>query len=406
MAIVYLTPTDDGLRLRLKPVDGTPVGQANLGDVLTALEMESVVRSKLGVEGQWLKIRTPGGVDGYAAAWFMKEYFGQKPIPPSAPTLPPPETAPKPTAVAAAANANYLGINLDPYHPLGKPEPGRLGGLGWVRLAYNVSAAKGSEDIDAAYNFYRPIIEQYARAGYKVMFAVTHQTYGEGKNEFWPWPNMTREKWQTLSNRLADMMSSIMKQYENSGLIHCWQIWNEQDAPIGAAASVPMSPENYALLLSTVIPAVRAVDPNVKVITGGHTRGPVDGGNYARATIKAMTSVKPDGVAFHPYGRGVRPGTRYANWGHIEESLAAYTSIMPDTPVWITEWGALDKEGDPADNLAKYAKDFITYINDNYPGKVAAAIWYAWAMGMHNGYGLVGRDDRPLDPLYSTFLSL
>lgn len=406
MAIVYLTPTDDGLRLRLQPVDGTPVGQANLGDVLTALEMESVVRSKLGVEGQWLKIRTPTGVDGYAAAWFMKEYLGQKPIPPSAPTLPAPATTPKPTAIAAVANANYLGINLDPYHPLGKPEPGRLGGLGWVRLAYNVSAGKGSEDIDAAYNFYRPIIEQYAKAGYKVMFAVTHQTYGEGKNEFWPWPNMTREKWQTLSNRLADMMSSIMKQYAGSDLIHCWQIWNEQDAPIGAAASVPMSPEDYALLLSTVIPAVRAVDSNVKVITGGHTRGPVDGGNYARSTIKAMTTVKPDGIAFHPYGRGVRPGTRYANWGHIEESLAAYTSIMADTPVWITEWGALDKEGDPADNLAKYAKDFITYINDNYSGKVTAAIWYAWAMGMHNGYGLVGRDDRPLDPLYSTFLSL
>jgi hypothetical protein len=27
-------------------------------------------------------------------------------------------------------------------------------------------------------------------------------------------------------------------------------------------------------------------------------------------------------------------------------------------------------------------------------------------MGMHNGYGLVGRDDKPLQPLFDKFLGL
>jgi hypothetical protein len=26
-------------------------------------------------------------------------------------------------------------------------------------------------------------------------------------------------------------------------------------------------------------------------------------------------------------------------------------------------------------------------------------VWYAWAQGMHNGYGLVGPDDKPRQPL-------
>lgn len=168
-----------------------------------------------------------------------------------------------------------------------------------------------------------------------------------------------------------------------------------------------MSPRHYALLLAEAISAVRSADSEVVVISGGHTRGPQEGSRYARATINAMPAgVLPDGIAFHPYGRGTRPGTRYANWGHIEEELAAYVSILPDRPVWITEWGALDKEGDNPADLAQYAQEFIDYINQRYPGRVAAAIWYAWAMGMHNGYGLVGRDDRPLNPLYQRFLAL
>jgi hypothetical protein len=31
-------------------------------------------------------------------------------------------------------------------------------------------------------------------------------------------------------------------------------------------------------------------------------------------------------------------------------------------------------------------------------------MWYAWADGMHNGYGLVNTSDQPKQPLYDRFL--
>jgi hypothetical protein len=77
---------------------------------------------------------------------------------------------------------------------------------------------------------------------------------------------------------------------------------------------------------------------------------------------------------------------------------------MPGAPILITEWGVLDFPGDPAAQVADYAIGFISRLKTLYSGKVAAAIWYAWADSMHNGYGLVNTSDQPKQPLYDKFL--
>ena len=51
-----------------------PVAQVVHRKVLQALEPESVVRAKLGQEGEWLQIRTPDGVEGYVAAWNLAHH--------------------------------------------------------------------------------------------------------------------------------------------------------------------------------------------------------------------------------------------------------------------------------------------------------------------------------------------
>lgn len=387
-AAVYVRPKEDGLRIRELPRDGKPIGQANAKTVLESLETPDATGAKIGRQNEWLHVRTQDGTTGYVAAWLVVRSDAPAPI-------------------ARAGGVNIIGINLDQFHPLGAPDPTRFHGLGWVRFGYNVSMGRGSQDIDAAFNLYRPLAERYARAGFKVMFCFTHQTYGEGRDEFWPWPAMTDEKWRRLTDRFADMINRIAGQFAGQDLVHAWQIWNEQDAPIGAPASVPMSPRNYAHLLGRSIQAIRAADPNTPIITGGHTGGPGPGSSYARATVSALSSATlPDGIACHPYGRGPNPFTRYANFGDIREELNAYISVLPDRPIWISEWGALDKENDIPDDIANYAAEFVETVNREYAGRVAALIWYAWAMGMHNGYGVVGRNDQPLQPLYDRFLSL
>ncbi len=57
-------------------------------------------------------------------------------------------------------------------------------------------------------------------------------------------------------------------------------------------------------------------------------------------------------------------------------------------------------------DILTYAADFVRHIKSKYPDQVAAMIWYAWAMSMHNGYGLVNRSDQPIQPLNDGFRAL
>ena len=386
-SLIYVTamrvrPTGTGLRVRSIPVDGDVISNLNPWDFIVPKESHDRVLRKIGVENEWIRVRTPEGKVGYAAAWFM-----------DATTFSP-----------FALEVNPVGINLDARHPLGTPDASRLGEIGWVRFGYNVSNNTGSEDIQAAYNRYAPLAERYARAGYKVVFTTSHQTYGEAKG-FPPWPQINDGHWVTLTDRFADMMARISQQWANKGLVHCWQVWNEQDAPIGATSSVPMSAANYNRMLQKVVPAIRSADESVYVVTGGHTAGPVNGANYARQSIAGLNSgSRVDGIAFHPYGRGTSITSPYAPFGHIDESIQKYSAVMPDKPLWITEWGVLDRPNDNPQDISNYATNFISHVKAKYPGKVACMIWYAWAQGMHNGFGIVDGNNQPRPVLTERFL--
>ncbi|MBZ0275247.1 MAG: hypothetical protein K8I60_03840, partial [Anaerolineae bacterium] len=91
-------------------------------------------------------------------------------------------------------------------------------------------------------------------------------------------------------------------------------------------------------------------------------------------------------------------------FGSIDDDIIEYGKIIPSAPVWITEWGVLDFPNDPAEDVATYATGFVDRVKRLYLGKVACAMWYAWADTMHNGYGLVGQNDQPKQPLYDRFL--
>lgn len=381
-------PLVDNLRVRAVPSLRAKIkGKVHSWDLLEPLEHHGRAMDKLGVDNAWIKIRSVGGLEGYVAAWHLL-------------------ATTKTEGSEAIRGVNPVGVNLDALHALGKPNPSRLGGVGWVRFGYNVSSFTGSEDIAAALQRYLPLAEAYREAGYRIVFATSHQTYGEGKSQFWPWSQMTDDKWQRLIERFAGMMADIAKQWADRDLISAWQIWNEQDAHDGAVASVPMSSSNYAKLFARTHSAIRSADSKVKIITGGFTGGPGRGSAYARELINALPDdIEPDGIAFHPYGRGLNSQPKYANFGHIDESVWAYSAVLPHKPLWMTEWGILDQPNEDINHITRYATEMIQYLKVNYPGKFAALIWYAWAEGMHNGYGLVDTGNNPRPPLTESFLS-
>ena len=193
-------PLADNLRVRKLPgANASIVGHVFSWHLLEPQEHHGRAIEKIGVDGSWLKVRSVSGIEGYAAARYLRATTLQE-------------------GREAFPRVNPIGVNLDIFHPLGKPAADRLGAMGWVRFGYNVSNLRGSEDIEAAFNRYLPHVEAYRKAGYRVVFTTSHQTYGEGKAEFWPWSQMTDAKWQVLIGRFADMMEGIAAQWARRGL--------------------------------------------------------------------------------------------------------------------------------------------------------------------------------------------
>jgi hypothetical protein len=69
------SPSVGFLNVRPEPSTNRPsITRVDDGEVLDALESESVVQSKVGQQGQWLHVRTAGNVEGYVAAWYVRLY--------------------------------------------------------------------------------------------------------------------------------------------------------------------------------------------------------------------------------------------------------------------------------------------------------------------------------------------
>ncbi|MBZ0294119.1 MAG: SH3 domain-containing protein [Anaerolineae bacterium] len=67
-----LVASTDGLNIRSGPgTEHNKVGSVVKGTVMEALEPMATAVAKVGVEGQWLQVRTPEDVTGYAAAWYL-----------------------------------------------------------------------------------------------------------------------------------------------------------------------------------------------------------------------------------------------------------------------------------------------------------------------------------------------
>lgn len=398
---LYVSPTVKNVRIRSSASAANTdnvLGQVDTTDILEVIETAADARKKLGVKDQWIHIRTLWGLEGYSAGEFFKEYTGTIPT-----------VTPGATPYGAA---NVTGLNLDMYNPLGHPGPDRIKGVGWIRVKFNVSynpdnGTYGNTDVNATFNRMKPFLKPYTDAGVKVLMVFTHQLYGEGAG--YQWEQMDSGRWNQLIPKYADFAKQTAQLFLNTGLVHAYQIWNEQDTEAGKGrAAVPIPPADYGNMLTQTIRAIRSVDSKTPIITGGHVRGAGIGTDYANATLKAMPAdVRPDGIAAHPYGLGPK-GNSFSNNGSLEDAIRKFGAVMPDKPIWFTEWGVLDFQGNMSvvEGVTNYASGFVKIIKNQYPGKVAAAIWYAWADGMDNGYGLVDKDDKDKKPLRNAFLGL
>jgi len=389
-----LRPTANRLRLRAAPnTDSAVVGFVNQWDLLKTPVTDYKALTTVGLENKWLKVISP--FDGtsivYAAAWFLKVVSLNDPR-------------------EGIAGTPIAGMNLDRDHVLGTPAAAPLHSLGWVRLLYNVSynpsnGTVGNTDLTATYNRYLSILQRYATNGNKVILVLGHQTYGEAQG--YNWETMTGGQWNALTTQFVDYCGRIAQQFAGSNLIYAYQIWNEQDSPVGSASAVAVPAAKYAAMFAKAYQAIHAADPKAKIITGGHATGTGAGVAYANAMLAALPpDLRPDGIAVHPYMTGPL-GSPFSVFGTINNAIQLWSDVLPNTPLWLTEWGILDRQGQDqyANDAADFAQGVIDICLNDFSGMVACAIWYAWADTMHNGYGLVRSNNSPREPLYTRFLT-
>lgn len=382
-----LRTTVDGLRLREKA--GTQfraIGQLYVGDLLEPLEPTGRTLEKLGDDDSWVRLRTPLNLTGFAAAWLLTG-----------------------TAAPPLTGVDIKGMNLDLLHPLGAPAAERLRGIAWLRFPYKATVSQGFGGLESAHAFYESRMRRYSEAGHRLIVILTHQTFGEGAGYNWETMYQAdRGRWTEYITRFAETAKQIARRYAGTGLVTAYQIWNEQDTPPGGAvAAVPMLSADYARLFAETARAIRSVDPTAQVITGGHISGPAAGAAYARAVVSQLPpDALPDGIACHSYGRGAPTSAPdYTSFGSIAEEINAYERVLTGVPVWVTEWGVLDRPNDPAEPISRYAREFIQFVRGTLRRKTVTACWYAFADTMHNGYGLVDQNNAAKFPLYNEYMN-
>ncbi|HET9906330.1 MAG TPA: SH3 domain-containing protein, partial [Anaerolineales bacterium] len=102
-----------GLRLRAQATTASDtLAFESPGTVLTVLETEASARPKLGVNGQWLRVRDANSREGYVAAWYVEAATGITTTTSPQTSKSPPTAAPSAQALVDAINAERLKKNV------------------------------------------------------------------------------------------------------------------------------------------------------------------------------------------------------------------------------------------------------------------------------------------------------
>jgi hypothetical protein len=119
----------------------------------------------------------------------------------------------------------------------------------------------------------------------------------------------------------------VVKHCSPLGVRH-YEIWNEPNA--STFWRPRPNAEDYARLLETAYGACKEADPEATVL-GGSTAG-VDL-DFTGAVLRAGGARFMDGVSCHPYCQPFPPERR------LPTDIAKVRKLVPDKPLWITEFG-------------------------------------------------------------------
>jgi hypothetical protein len=125
----------------------------------------------------------------------------------------------------------------------------------------------------------------------------------------------------------ARYCAQVVRRYGPYGVRH-FEIWNEPNA--STFWKPQPNPENYARLLETAYRSCKDVDPDA-VVLGCSTSGTDI--EFIRRVLAAGGGRFMDAVSFHPYCQPSAPEER------LLCDISRLKALVPDKPLWITEFG-------------------------------------------------------------------
>lgn len=209
-------------------------------------------------------------------------------------------------------------------------------------------------------------------------------------------------------DRFAVYASEAVKRYAPLG-VKVWEIWNE---PNVADFWAPRpDPEGYAALLTRAAAAIRAVDPEATILSGGLAPAAdrSDGTQIRDRTFLARLYEAGAGGAFdavglHPYSFPVLP-TETVDWNTFTAAPLLYGVMEAngdrDKQIWATEMGAPTvgprsvSEERQADSVRLA---YETWTRHDFAGPL---LWFAWrdegpdTTNQAQTFGLVRHDGSP-----------
>ena len=153
----------------------------------------------------------------------------------------------------------------------------------------------------------------------------------------------------TSASAFATFAGQVAARYGPLG-VHAYEIWNEQNTQ---AFWLPTpNPSFYTSMLKDSYAAIKAVQPDSTVISGGLSPASTDGTDYSPTDF--LTDMYADGAAgsfdalgFHAYSYPALPDTEesWSGWSQMDQTSPSIRSIMQANgdgakQIWITEVGA------------------------------------------------------------------
>jgi len=180
------------------------------------------------------------------------------------------------------------------------------------------------------------------------------------------------------ATEFAEMAAETARHF--GGSVAAYEVWNEPDGH--SAASIYLSPENYAPLLKAAYDAIKA-NSSSQVIVGGL----LGDRNYLESLFQLSDGNLPaDAIGIHPY---------VIDLDGLRGFVQSYKSISRGKPLWVTEFGwEVANQQQQADYLAN---GFGIFGEEGVP----VTAWFCWSDTSSGRFGLVNTRGNPKRSYYA-----